>query len=51
MNENEKPIIMIALTKDFLILLEMGGRIRIYHLWDQVIIIDYANDLGIIKVI
>lgn len=50
MNENEKQITMISLTKDFLILLEQGGRIRIFHLWDQVIIIEYANDLGIIKV-
>ena len=32
--ENEKINNMIALTKNFLVLLEVGGRIRLYHLQD-----------------
>jgi hypothetical protein len=30
--ENEKPVVQLALTEDFLILLDSVGKIKFYHL-------------------
>lgn len=39
--ENEKAISQIGLTKDFLILLDVAGKLKYYHIQDQQFIIEF----------
>ncbi|EGR31945.1 WD repeat protein [Ichthyophthirius multifiliis] len=46
-SDNEKLIVNIGLTKDFLILLDQQGKIRYFHLEDQQFIIEYLPNTGL----
>lgn len=39
--DNEKGIVGIGLTNDFLIMLDTAGKIRYYHLEDQTFIVEF----------
>jgi hypothetical protein len=40
-NENEKGIVSIGLTSDFLIMLDAAGKIRYFHLEDRTFVVEY----------
>jgi len=40
-NDNEKGIVSIGLTNDFLIMLDAGGKIRYFHLEDRTFVVEY----------
>ena len=40
-NDNEKGIVGIGLTNDFLIMLDAAGKIRYFHLDDRIFVVEY----------
>jgi len=40
-NDNEKGIVSIGLTNDFLIMLDAAGKIRYFHLDDRTFVVEY----------
>ena len=49
-NDSEKPINFIAMTKDFLLMIDTVGRLKYYFLYEEAFIAEYRPENPIVKV-
>ncbi|CAK84014.1 unnamed protein product (macronuclear) [Paramecium tetraurelia] len=49
-NDQEKPILHIGLTKNFLFLLDSQSKIRVYNVFEKQFIIEFKNDYSLTKI-
>ncbi|CAD8171970.1 unnamed protein product [Paramecium pentaurelia] len=49
-NDQDKPILHIGLTKNFLFLLDSQSKIRVYNIYEKQFIIEFKNDYNLTKI-